>query len=214
MAGIESFVEERLSDEVERGARGGPRFLTGITPLDSGFERRNSVWESARGEWDIGYGIEYQEDYIKVRDFFYAMRGRLCGFRFRDWSDYQVNQILDTGTASSTQVNYQAFKRYQVGSNYYDRVLRKLVPGSYQVLRNGSALTETTSTNPTANQFNINVNTGAIKLGRALTNLEQLRLVAEFDVPVRFDTDKLDMEIETFEAASVPSIPVIELKQL
>lgn len=213
MAGIESFVEERLSDEVERGARGGPRFLTGIAPLDSGFERRNSVWESARGEWDIGYGIEYEEDYVKVRDFFYAMRGRLCGFRFRDWSDYKVNQILDTGTATSTQTVYQAFKRYQVGTNYYDRILRKLVAGSYQVLRNGTPLTETGSS-PGVNAFTMNVNTGRIVLGRALTNLEQLRLVAEFDVPVRFDTDKLDMEIETFEAASVPSIPVIELKQL
>jgi uncharacterized protein (TIGR02217 family) len=34
----------------------------------------------------------------------------------------------------------------------------------------------------------------------------------EFDVPVRFDTDFLDIGFGAFEAGSVPDIPVIEIR--
>jgi uncharacterized protein (TIGR02217 family) len=33
----------------------------------------------------------------------------------------------------------------------------------------------------------------------------------EFDVPVRFDTDRLDIELSSFEAADAPAIPLIEV---
>jgi uncharacterized protein (TIGR02217 family) len=32
-----------------------------------------------------------------------------------------------------------------------------------------------------------------------------------FDVPVRFDTDRLDIELPGFDTADAPSIPVIEV---
>jgi len=32
-------------------------------------------------------------------------------------------------------------------------------------------------------------------------------------VPVRFDTDRLDVELTSFDAAEVPSIPLIEVRQ-
>lgn len=34
----------------------------------------------------------------------------------------------------------------------------------------------------------------------------------EFDVPVRFDTDRLDINVTTFQAGDIPSIPVIEVR--
>jgi uncharacterized protein (TIGR02217 family) len=34
-----------------------------------------------------------------------------------------------------------------------------------------------------------------------------------FDVPVRFDTDRLDIELTSFDAAEAPSIPVIEVRE-
>ena len=35
----------------------------------------------------------------------------------------------------------------------------------------------------------------------------------EFDVPVRFDTDRLDIELTGFDAAEAPSIPLIEVRE-
>jgi uncharacterized protein (TIGR02217 family) len=34
----------------------------------------------------------------------------------------------------------------------------------------------------------------------------------EFDVPVRFDTDRLDINLAAFEAGDVPAIPVVEIR--
>jgi uncharacterized protein (TIGR02217 family) len=33
----------------------------------------------------------------------------------------------------------------------------------------------------------------------------------EFDVPVRFDMDRLDIELSSFDAADAPAIPLIEV---
>jgi uncharacterized protein (TIGR02217 family) len=33
----------------------------------------------------------------------------------------------------------------------------------------------------------------------------------EFDVPVRFDTDRLEISLEGFRHGSIPSIPVVEI---
>lgn len=32
-----------------------------------------------------------------------------------------------------------------------------------------------------------------------------------FDVPVRFDTDRLDVELSSFDGAEVPNIPLVEI---
>jgi len=34
-----------------------------------------------------------------------------------------------------------------------------------------------------------------------------------FDVPVRFDTDRLDIELASFDAADAPSIPLLEVRE-
>jgi uncharacterized protein (TIGR02217 family) len=33
-----------------------------------------------------------------------------------------------------------------------------------------------------------------------------------FDVPVRFDTDRLDLSLTHFEAGDIPSIPLVEIR--
>ena len=34
----------------------------------------------------------------------------------------------------------------------------------------------------------------------------------EFDVPVRFDTDAIQVSVESFKAGDIPSVPVIEVR--
>jgi uncharacterized protein (TIGR02217 family) len=34
----------------------------------------------------------------------------------------------------------------------------------------------------------------------------------EFDVPVRFDTDKLEVSLTGFRSGAIPSIPIVELR--
>ena len=35
----------------------------------------------------------------------------------------------------------------------------------------------------------------------------------EFDVPVRFDTERMSMSLTAFKAGQIPSIPLIEVQQ-
>lgn len=205
------FVDIRLPDDVERGATGGPGFNTTIVTLDSGFERRNSNWAQARASYDIGYGIEYKEDMEDVIKFFYARRGKAVGFRFKDWADYEMpDQTIAIGVNADTRLTFQLFKRYADDGGFYDRVIRKPVIDSEAVSRGGTLITK----GPGPMQYTIDYNTGIITLGSELNEDEVLAARCQFDVPVRFDTDKLNITMETFQAGSIPSIPIVELKQL
>ena len=42
--------------------------------------------------------------------------------------------------------------------------------------------------------------------------LSELRAGFQFDVPVRFDTDYLEVDLSAFAAGSVPRIPLVEIK--
>lgn len=202
-----SFDEVRLPENVERGAQGGPGFKTSIIELSSGFEQRNIDWSQARLSWDIGYGISYLDDanaLIQLRDvitFFYARKGRAYGFRFKDWTDYEVTTgFLGTGDGSTTQ--FQALKRYTSGSRSHDRELFKLVSGTQRVFLDGIE----------TGDFSVDVNTGIYTMNSAPALDVVLTHTTQFDVPVRFDVDQLEISIETFQAGEIPRIPVKEVR--
>lgn len=206
---LPAFVDVRLPDDVEKGAQGGPSFNTSIIELDSGFERRNSTWAQARASYDVGYGIQYKKDFEDVLAFFYARRGKAVGFRFRDWADYEMPaQVVRVGGTGETQVAFQLVKTYEDTGGKYDRIIRKPVSGTVVVTRNGMVLT----VGPGVDQYTIDYNTGIFTLGRPLDLGDTLGAACEFDVPVRFDTDKINITMETWQAGSVTSIPIIELK--
>jgi len=202
------FVEERLPDEVERNAVGGPGFKTIITPLQSGHEQRNIQWSQSRAKWDIGYGLSHlnpgkSQSYLNlVIAFFYARRGRAVGFRFKDWTDFELNdQLIGVGDGSTSA--YQIVKVYNEAAVSYTRILSKIVDSSETVTINDV---------PTA-AYTIDYNTGIITLDSPLALNDLLRVTCEFDVPVRFDTDELDITAVTSEAGFIGSIPIIEVRQ-
>lgn len=203
-----AFHDVRLSDDIERGARGGPRFKTTVMILGAGHEKRNQDWETTRGEWDIGYGIESKEDMQDVIDFFYVRRAKAHSFRFKDWTDYQVGSTgspVTFATGDGTTAVFQAAKRYSSGGYTFDRILKKLVAGTIEVYVNSVLQTVTT-------HYTIDITTGVITFVTPPTNAHPIGLVCEFDVPVRFDTDALDITAETFDAVAIPQIPIIEVK--
>lgn len=222
-----SFHDVRLPDDIERGAVGGPRFKTRVLGLQSGFEQRNVDWAQSRGEWDIAYGLMSMEDdnqlatYIHlVRDFFYARQGRANGFRFKDWSDFQIgdfnnpttnNQLIGLGDNTTTQ--FQVFKRYSSGGINHDRTLYKLVSGTVVVMIDN--VVQSTPAN-----YSVNLDTGLITFtsapsatgGTGPGGEEVVSVALEFDVPVRFDDDQLRISVQTFQAGSIPQIPIVELR--
>src|SRR5262245_16867263 len=106
-----AFDEIRLPEDVERGAQGGPQFKTNIMTLGSGFEKRNQEWADTQGEWDLSYGISTKDDLKTLIAFFYARRGRARGFRFKDWSDFELERQA-IGIGDGANADFQIYKRY------------------------------------------------------------------------------------------------------
>lgn len=213
-----AFHEVRLPIKVERGASGGPGFLTNVSILQSGKEQRNSLWEVDRGRWDIGYGIQTREDALVVRDFFFARRGKLHGFRFRDWSNYQTEGAvkqpagiasIDTGEPAEADGVATQFQLYYVysdtGSFSYTKKIFKPVASSIQVYVNGALKTPTTD-------YTLDETTGTITFTSAPEYNSDVEWSGSFDLPVRFDTDSLEIVVTTKELLTQPNISIVELK--
>jgi uncharacterized protein (TIGR02217 family) len=60
-----------------------------LRPRCSGAEERNSRWADSKRSYNAGYGIKSVDDLHAVIAFFEERRGRLHGFRWKDWSDYK-----------------------------------------------------------------------------------------------------------------------------
>lgn len=203
-----AFHDVRLPVDVERGANGGPRFKTTVMILGGGHEKRNIEWEQAKGSWDVGYGIDSKETYSDVVEFFYVRQGRAHTFRFRDWADYEIGTpgnpvAFNTGDASTTV--FQLKKRYSSGGVDYDREITKPVEGTVELYVNGVLLTETVD-------YTIDYDTGLITFGAA-PGAFAIAAACEFDVHVRFDTDELNVTVQTFDTGSLPEIPVVEVRE-
>jgi len=204
-----AFDEVRFPDQISFGATGGPKFNTTVIVLESGFEQRNANWTNTRGEWDVAHGLKTQTELDTLIDFFYARRGKARGFRFKDWSDFELDR-QNIGTTDSSTAVFQIFKRYTSAAINFDRNLSKIVSGTYMVWVNAVLLTEGGG----ATQFTIDQNTGKITIGstHAATSGQAVEAKTEFDVPVRFNTDHLQVNIEFFNRFNWGQIPVIELR--
>lgn len=205
-----AFHDVRLPDDVERGAEGGPRFKTLITPLASGHERRSIDWEKVRGSWDVGYGIQSKDTLDPVIAFFYARQGRAHSFRFKNWSDFELPR-QDIGITNGSTATYQVFKRYSSGGVNFDKDLTKLVSGTVQVWVNNVPIAEGGG----ASQFSVNLNTGIVTIGSTLAAQSgtDVEVLCEFDEHVRFDTDELDIQAFLYNVSSAVRIPIIGVRE-
>ncbi|ARE38451.1 hypothetical protein RGUI_0310 [Rhodovulum sp. P5] len=181
--------------------------------LANGFEERNTPWEHARRRYDAGLSIRSLEDVEEVLAFFEARRGELYGFRWKDWVDYKSclpkeeiafdDQVLGSGDGASRA--FQLCKTYVSGSHSYVRPIVKPVPSTVKVGVGGLALMESVG-------YDVDYATGLITLAIAPAEGEPVTAGFEFDVPVRFNTDRIHVSAASFQAGEMPSVPVVELR--
>lgn len=204
-----AFHNIRLPDDVERGAIGGPEFNVTIASGFSGFEKRNANWEQSRGSWDISYGVQDKIGYTRILDFWFARGGPLHSFPFKDWSDFNVAR-QNIGTTNGTLNTFQIFKRYTSGAFTHDRTIEKPVSGTVRVWVNDIEITLGAG----AGQFQVDLLTGIITLGSTLAaqNGTAVEVECEFNVPVRFDQQKLDIRLLFEQAGNIPNIIVLEVR--
>lgn len=195
-----SFHDVQLPEHIERGAQGGPTFSTRVVTLKNGIEYRNADWARARHRWDLGYGIQELADLQEVLEFFYARQGRLHSFRFKDWSDYLATDQL-IGVGNGSQNEFQLVRVYSSGPSQYTRTVTKPVAGTVTVKGDGLPLAV----------IGTDTLTGIVTLAGAPPLGIQITASFEFDIPVRFDVDSIPINIQTFNAGTITSLPVIEV---
>lgn len=203
-----SFHEVRFPDDISKGSAGGPERRTDIVTLRSGFEQRNTIWADSRRSYDASLGLRDSDDLHAVLDFFEGRMGMLHGFRWKDWADYKscpprqvptpYDQVI--GVGGSGQVNFQLRKTY---ASTYQREINKPVAGTVVVsVNNVQAMSG----------WAVNTATGVVTFSSAPTSGHIVRAGFEFDVPVRFNNDKITINMEAFEAGSVPAVDIIEIR--
>ncbi|OUS35626.1 glycoside hydrolase family 24 [Rhodobacterales bacterium 56_14_T64] len=208
-----TFHEVRFPASLSFGSIGGPERRTDVVTLANGFEERNTPWAHSRRRYDAGLGLRSLDDIEVLIAFFEARRGQMHGFRWKDWSDYKSaratadvafdDQVIASG--DGTSVTFQLCKTYRSGSYSYERPVAKPVAGSVRIGIEQDELRETVD-------FDLDDSTGLISF--AHPPAEGMAIVAgfEFDVPVRFDTDRILTSIASFQAGDVPNVPVVEVR--
>ena len=206
-----AFHEVRFPDNISRGARRGPERRTQIAELASGAEERNANWANSRRRYDVAYGIRRADDLAAVVAFFEARNGRLLGFHFKDWADFKsclpsqtpgpTNQPIGSGNGAATL--FQLTKRYTSGAQSWSRAITKPVAGTVTIALNGT---------PQASGWSVSTTTGLITFVTAPAAGVAITAGFEFDVPVRFDTDALDVTLDFERLGSITSIPLVEIR--
>ncbi|AHB49037.1 glycoside hydrolase family 24 [Hyphomicrobium nitrativorans NL23] len=210
-----SFHEIRFPTGISRGAQGGPERRTDVVVLGSGFEERNTRWLASRRSYDAGYGVRSLDALHEVIAFFEERRGRFHGFRWRDHTDWKsgapgaqttaFDQVIGEGDSSARA--FQLRKTYGALHAPFVRDIAKPVAGSVKVAVNGAVRIEGT-------HFSVDAATGMVLFGEEETPAADTVVTAgfEFDVPVRFDTDKLEINLSGFQSGAIPRIPIVEIR--
>lgn len=197
-----TFHEVRFPDDIAYGASGGPAYSTSVVATASGFEQRNANWSAARGKWDVSSGLKQQAQLDILIAFFRARKGKAYGFRFKDWTDYRATG-QGLGTGDGTTKAFQLIKAYASGAGSETRTITKPVLGTAVPYLGGVKQTS---------GWSINTTTGLLTFVVAPAQGVAVTADFEFDVPVRFDTDSMDVTIENFNLNQWSSIPIVEIR--
>jgi uncharacterized protein (TIGR02217 family) len=209
------FHETRFPTAISRAAHGGPERRTDVVVLGSGAEERNARWADSRRSYNAGYGVKSLDDLHAVIAFFEERRGRLHAFRWRDPTDFKscppegTPTALDQpiGTGDGTTATFRLAKTYGSAFDPWPRTIAKPVQGTVLVAVAGTVQTPVTA-------YTVDHTTGLVTFepGHIPAAAQPITAGFEFDVPVRFDTDKLEIGLQGFHHGAIPSIPVVEIR--
>ena len=208
-----NFHEVRFPASLSFGSFGGPERRTDIVTLANGFEERNTPWAHSRRRYDAGFGMRSLDDIETLISFFEARQGQMFGFRWKDWSDYKsgaasadvdtADQIIARGDGLRTE--FQLVKTYRSGGFEYVRPILKPVLGTVKLGLEQDQVREGVD-------FEVDLTRGLVTFADPPPMDVDITAGFEFDVPVRFDTDKIQTSVASFQAGDVPNVPVVEVR--
>lgn len=208
-----AFHEVRFPASLSFGSVGGPERRTEVVTLSNGFEERNTPWAEARRRYDAGVSLRSLDDIEELIAFFEARQGQLHAFRWKDWADYKscrssasvgfADQLIGVGDGVVTE--FPLTKTYRSGPAAQTRRISKPVQGTVRAALQGDEAQDGV-------HFQVDWSTGIVTFATPPAVGEQVTAGFEFDVPVRFDTDRIQVSVASFQAGDVPHVPVVEVR--
>lgn len=208
-----AFHEIRFPANLSFGSVGGPERRTEIVAMSNGHEERRTPWAHSRRRYDAGMGLRSMDDVAALVAFFEARAGQLHAFRWKDWSDYKSSlpsvdvSCLDQqiGRGDGQRRSFALRKSYQSGPSQYWRPIAKPVAGTVRAAVGDVELFDTID-------FTVDTRLGEISFNVPPEAGATITAGFEFDVPARFDTDRIAVSVASFHAGDLPQVPVIEVR--
>ncbi len=208
-----AFHEIRFPANLSFGSVGGPERRTEIVSLTNGHEERRTPWAHSRRRYDAGLGLRSLDDVAALIAFFEARAGQMHGFRWKDWADYKSCapsvtpgfQDQPIGTGDGVTRTFALRKGYASGPGQYWRPIAKPVEGS---VRAGIGDIELVA----GLDFQVDALGGTVTFTEPPEDGGKLPAGFEFDVPVRFDTDRIAVSVAAVQAGDLPQVPVVEVR--
>lgn len=199
------MINERLPGDIEAGAKTVPMFKTTIVTTDGGREVRNSRWRypKHRIEFNLMPGQPDVDEVIEeLSAMFYAAGGALESFRFRHWRDYQgVDEEIGTGDGAETV--FQLVKNYTRGTVTRTRAITRPTNGTLHIFLDGIEA---------GSGWSADYDTGIITFTSPPGLGVIITATFEFDIPVRFQDDEIDILAHTGEIEQAVDIILIETR--
>lgn len=204
-----SFHHVRINDAVNTRITGGPRRKTSVIEQTSGVEYRNTSWADSQHVYIISYQNRNARELERLKAFFEVHGGKLIGFQYKDWMDYKSCSVMDTPKFTDQVIArgdgktrvFQLVKNYEVGNLGYSRDIVLPLAGTVKLGVSGKQVGGVLLPN------------GLVMLDAVPRNNAVITAGYEFDVPVRFDTDELDIMSENPHIGSAQRLSIVELKR-
>ena len=211
------FLAKRFPPYISRGATGGHAFFdTTVVEVASGHETAIANWSASRGRWNVSQGVKRMDGQIDdrrfeaVRDFLYMARGRLHRFRFKDWMDFRCARA-NGRLVQITSTTLQDSQAYGTEVAYaHVRARTRPVTGRVQAWAAGVLQAAPAD-------YTVNTDTGVVTFASA-PGAAAREVACDFDVPARFDIDRLDARLVHRRDDGVllmewNDIPIVEVRE-
>ena len=176
-------------------------YKTTIHKAKSGYELRIANVDYPLLSYNIINDLKSKTEIENLVNFFKLTKGKAIGFKFKDWLDYNVNnQVI--ATADGKTKDFQLIKTYLFNDYIQIRKITKPIKNTVKIYINNIDNTS---------HANINYENGIISFENAPEKNSIIKADFEFYVPVRFDTDKLDITMKNSKYGEIKELKIIEI---
>jgi uncharacterized protein (TIGR02217 family) len=207
------FHDVRFPLRLAIATSGGPARRTDIVQLNNGREQRNSRWANARRRYDAGTSVRTLDDLHTLLAFFESRRGQLHGFRFRDPIDFKscAPSIAVAATDQQIGVGDGERARFSLVKHYGDAAAS--ISRSISKPVQASVLAAIDEEPVPVDRYMVDAMTGDVVFSSGFEPVAGAAVSAgfEFDVPVHFDMDRLEINLTAFQAGQISSVPMVEI---